>query len=516
LQTISGHTAAVRHAAFANDDKWLISASDDKSVRIFDRASGSEIKKLDFASIPSSFELSRNGSILSVCSGLKVSFWDVEKLEKMFGSRGQKRPRNVVNINPFNPSGMLMKQANKRRKSSPLGGSFITVDTPIEANMMSVFTETDDGSDEEKQEIDVSVDIPDNDNPNSRFRNDFHAVAEIGSGEFGKVYKCINKLDGCIYAVKKTKKPMRGSRTEKKALNEVYAHAVLGKHHRIVRYYSAWAEKEHMYIQNEYCDGGSLAEIFDELRVRNEKLTEHQLKKIIKHVAQGLKFIHSQKLSHMDIKPENIFISNSAADALNNSSLNRTLDSSDDGFDEDDYSDVENINELTYKIGDLGLVTNQGNTCVEEGDCRYLPLEVLQDNYDHLDKADIFALGLTIYEAATLEPLPKNGTSWRGIRNGDFKPIANYSNHLNSLIRRLIDIDPTKRPSAHEILQEPYLAPLAEKSKAQLRRELINEKFRNSFLSKQLELVSKSALRNSFGGTTTNNSRFMRSKSVTF
>ena len=38
-------------------------------------------------------------------------------------------------------------------------------------------------------------------------------------------------------------------------MNEVYAHAVLGKHPHVVRYYSAWAENDHMYIQNEFCNG---------------------------------------------------------------------------------------------------------------------------------------------------------------------------------------------------------------------------------------------------------------------
>lgn len=39
------------------------------------------------------------------------------------------------------------------------------------------------------------------------------------------------------------------------ALNEVYAHAVLGKHVHIVGYYSAWAEHDHLFIQNEFCNG---------------------------------------------------------------------------------------------------------------------------------------------------------------------------------------------------------------------------------------------------------------------
>lgn len=41
------------------------------------------------------------------------------------------------------------------------------------------------------------------------------------------------------------------------ALNEVYAHAVLGAHIHVVRYFSAWAEDNHMIIQNEFCNGES-------------------------------------------------------------------------------------------------------------------------------------------------------------------------------------------------------------------------------------------------------------------
>ena len=39
------------------------------------------------------------------------------------------------------------------------------------------------------------------------------------------------------------------------ASREVYAHAVLESHPHIVRYYSAWTEDNHMFIQSEFCNG---------------------------------------------------------------------------------------------------------------------------------------------------------------------------------------------------------------------------------------------------------------------
>jgi wee1-like protein kinase len=137
----------------------------------------------------------------------------------------------------------------------------------------------------------------------TRYEKEFVEMKLLGEGEFGLVYQCLNRLDGCIYAIKRSIKPVAGSSYEKISLNEVYAHAVLGKHDNVVRYYSAWAENNHMLIQNEYCNGGSLQSL-----LQKRILTEAELKILLLQVAEGLKYIHSHNLVHMDIKAGNIFI----------------------------------------------------------------------------------------------------------------------------------------------------------------------------------------------------------------
>lgn len=259
----------------------------------------------------------------------------------------------------------------------------------------------------------------------SRYHKEFHELGLIGIGEFGSVYKCINRLDGCTYAIKKSIKPVASSTNEKNALNEVYAHAVLGKHQHVVRYYSAWAEDNHMIIQNEYCNGGSLADAIQIMQKQKQHFTQAEMRQLLLHVAEGLRYIHSMQLVHMDIKPGNIFITKEKK------LLAINYDSTDDGFDEDENIDEE----ITYKIGDLGHVTSINNPQVEEGDCRYLPMEILQEDFNHLSKADIFALGLTIYEAGGGGPLPKNGPMWHDIRQGKLIDLPHCSRDLNNLLK---------------------------------------------------------------------------------
>ncbi|MGH0123314.1 UNVERIFIED_CONTAM: hypothetical protein FKN15_067763 [Acipenser sinensis] len=343
-----------------------------------------------------------------------------------------------VNVNPFTPE--PFKKPNERHKRK---------------NMED---DDEEGRDERKRSDEEDVFLPSkrfalHENMVSRYETEFLELERIGAGEFGAVYKCVKRLDGCLYAIKRSKRPLAGSTDEQLALREVYAHAVLGHHPHVVRYYSAWAEEDHMLIQNEYCNGkalvliqneycngkalvliqneycngGSLQDAISRNAVEGHFFQEPELKEILLQVSMGLKYIHSSHLVHLDIKPSNIFMCRRAVPL---SHLRGEEDESEEEDGEDCTTDV------VYKIGDLGHVASTSSPHVEEGDIRFLASEILQEDFLHLHKADIFALGLTVVLAAGAESLPKNGEEWHQLRRGNLPTIPQeLSMELHNLLK---------------------------------------------------------------------------------
>ncbi|MCI4379226.1 hypothetical protein PGIGA_G00225550 [Pangasianodon gigas] len=277
----------------------------------------------------------------------------------------------------------------------------------------------------------------------SRYESEFLELGRIGVGEFGAVHRCVKRLDGCMYAIKRLRRPLAGSANEQLALKEVYAHAVLGHHPHVVRYYSAWAEDDHMIIQNEYCDGGSLHDVITEKDEQGEFFQEPELRDLLLQVSMGLKYIHALGLVHLDIKPSNIFISHRPSSSAGGAG---------DSEEED-----------------------EGHT--SSGD------------YTHLPKADIFALSLTVLLAAGAPPLPQNGDEWHRLRQAHLPSLPHeLTSALRNLLQTMMDPDPAVRPSASALCRHPVLRrERAGKLAAQLRRELNVEKFRTAMLERELQ-----------------------------
>lgn len=83
VEMYAGHSGAIKRALFCRKDKCIVSCAEDKTVKIWDRSTGSEVQHIDFASNPSSIEISRDGTILTVANGSNVSFFEMETLKKI-------------------------------------------------------------------------------------------------------------------------------------------------------------------------------------------------------------------------------------------------------------------------------------------------------------------------------------------------------------------------------------------------------------------------------------------------
>jgi wee1-like protein kinase len=84
-----------------------------------------------------------------------------------------------------------------------------------------------------------------------RFEQDFEIENAIGSGQFGIVHRCRSRLDGCVYAIKRSLNKFRGKNDRDRVLREVHALAHLGTTETpyIVKYHQSWIEDERLFIQ---------------------------------------------------------------------------------------------------------------------------------------------------------------------------------------------------------------------------------------------------------------------------
>jgi wee1-like protein kinase len=281
-------------------------------------------------------------------------------------------------------------------------------------------------------------------NRKSRFAQEFQELKVLGKGSFGTVFKCRKRLDGCLYAVKAIDKKIRGNLDQDRIMKEVFALSALGTetcNNHVVRYFTAWLEQGHLFIQTELCDKSVDAMIQERWRCNPNFFSDEEVVDMLYQVLEGLLHIHSHNLVHLDIKPANIFIKG-----------------------------------RTFKIGDLGLVVSaNAHRDVGEGDARYLSKELLAEDYTNLPQSDIFSLGATAYEmcgggrtsnqvsadrnatnpqSGGIPPgfqrpsthsrysLPKNGPEWARIREGGLRCFLHNSSELFRIISTMMSPRP--------------------------------------------------------------------------
>lgn len=139
----------------------------------------------------------------------------------------------------------------------------------------------------------------------------YNVVGQIGKGAFAMVYQLATKSDGQLFAAKELEKRrfMKNGILDRKIDNEMQIMKAIS-HRNVVQYIEYEDVGNHLYIIMEFVPCGDLQQYLQPNHplARPRALVEPLAKRMSAQVFDALDYLHGKKITHRDIKPDNILI----------------------------------------------------------------------------------------------------------------------------------------------------------------------------------------------------------------
>jgi serine/threonine protein kinase len=143
----------------------------------------------------------------------------------------------------------------------------------------------------------------------------------LGKGAFGKVFQAQSITDESFkVAIKVLTKTNMSEKDIEELGSEVQILNQLD-HPNIVKYYEVYEDKKSLYLVMEYCSGSNL---YEKLTYQGVKYSEVDCAKMAQQLLLALHHCHSSKITHRDIKLENIMVTDDSAMKLIDFGLSKT------------------------------------------------------------------------------------------------------------------------------------------------------------------------------------------------
>ncbi|XP_073074207.1 serine/threonine-protein kinase 36 isoform X7 [Manis javanica] len=252
----------------------------------------------------------------------------------------------------------------------------------------------------------------------------YHVLEMIGEGSFGRVYKGRRKYSAQVVALKFIPKLGRSEKELRNLQREIEIMRGL-RHPNIVHMLDSFETDKEVVVVTDYAEG-ELFQILED----DGKLPEDQVQAIAAQLVSALYYLHSHRILHRDMKPQNILLAKGGG----------------------------------IKLCDFGFARAMStNTMVLtsiKGTPLYMSPELVEERpYDHT--ADLWSVGCILYELAVGTP-PFYTTNIFQLVSLILKdPVrwpATISPCFKNFLQGLLTKDPRQRLSWPDLLHHPFIA----------------------------------------------------------
>ncbi|XP_004864628.1 serine/threonine-protein kinase 36 isoform X3 [Heterocephalus glaber] len=252
----------------------------------------------------------------------------------------------------------------------------------------------------------------------------YHVLEMIGEGSFGRVYKGRKKYSAKVVALKFIPKLGRSEKELRNLQREIEIMQGL-RHPNIVHMLDSFETDKEVVVVTDYAEG-ELFQILED----DGKLPEDQVQVIAAQLVSALYYLHSHRILHRDMKPQNILLAKGGG----------------------------------IKLCDFGFARAMStNTMVLtsiKGTPLYMSPELVEERpYDHT--SDLWSMGCILYELAVGTP-PFYTTSIFQLVNLILKDPVRWPSTISpcfkNFLQGLLTKEPQKRLSWPDLLHHPFIA----------------------------------------------------------
>lgn len=280
---------------------------------------------------------------------------------------------------------------------------------------------------------------PKEDKSNCRvLANRYRVEKKLGSGNFGTAFLVFDMKAGAGEEQWKVLKEIAcGDLAPDETVDAMHEAKLLSKlhHPNIVKFYDSFLDGEFFCIITEYCEGGDLDDAITATKKAGKSFDQNLVMDWFVQLVLAVQHMHKRRVLHRDLKTRNIFLKKNMV-----------------------------------KIGDFGIsrvlmgTTDMASTFT--GTPYYMSPEVLKhEGYN--SKSDVWSIACILYELCALQHAFE-GQSLMGVmyKIVEGKPPSipkTYSSKIQDILERMLNRDPSLRPSAAEVTKISFVGQHIEK-----------------------------------------------------